>query len=174
MDLMLMRLHQKQIAHQCRASQVALDIAQQGLSSNDQHVFWAGVESFLNAAANISKSLWGAGGRLEHERQPLRESLNVTDDSPLASTDLRNHLEHFDERLDRWYATSSSHGYADFIIGPKQFTISGMDEADMFRQFDPSTGEIIFWGEFHPLFPIRDAIGVLAQVAATEASKPHW
>lgn len=174
MDLMLLRLHQRQIAHQCRAALLALEIGQQGLEANDQDVFWASVQNFLTAAANISKTLWGAGGRLVDSRGPVRKSLGVTDDSPLASTDLRNHLEHFDERLDRWHERSERHNYADFVIGPKESTIGGLEETDMFRQFDPATGHVIFWGEHHAIGPIRDAITDLLPVAIAEASKPHW
>lgn len=173
-DLMLLRLHQRQIEHQCRAALLALDAAQQGLDANDQHVFWASVQSFLTAAANISKTLWGSGGRLAQAREGLRKSLGVPEDSPLASTDLRNHLEHFDERLDRWYATSDSHNFVDFAIGPKGRTVVGPDETDMFRQFDPETAEIVFWGEVHPLIPIRDAIVELLPAATVESAKPHW
>ena len=50
-----------------------------------------------------------------------------------ASTDLRTHLEHFDERLDRWHERSEHHNYADFVIGPKESTITGLEETDMFR-----------------------------------------
>ncbi len=174
MDLMLMRLHQRQIEHQCHAALLALNIGQQGLDQNDQNVFWASIQGFLTAAANISKTLWGAGGRLSEQRAELRASLGVDDESPLASTDLRNHLEHFDERLDRWHAQSERHNFADFVIGPKQSTIVGMEETDMFRQFDPSSGQIIFWGERHDLLPIRDAIQTLLPIAAAEAAKPHW
>ncbi len=171
---MLLRLHQSQIEHQCHAAVLALNIAQQGLDQNNQHVFWASIQGFLTAAANISKSLWGAGGKLSDQRANLRASLQVADDSPLASTDLRNHLEHFDERLDRWHANSERHNYADFVIGPKESTIAGMEEMDMFRQFDPSNGQIIFWGERHDLIPIRDAIEALLPIVTTEAARPHW
>jgi hypothetical protein len=173
-DLMLMRLHQRQIEHQCRAALLALDVAQHGLNTSDHDVFWAGIQSFLTAAANISKTLWGSRGRRSQARAGLRRSLGVPEDSPLASTDLRNHLEHFDERLDRWHATSMSHNFVDFAIGPKGRTVVGLDETDMFRQFDPETGDIIFWGEVHPLMPIRDAISELLPTASVESAKPHW
>jgi hypothetical protein len=172
--MMLLRLHQRQIEHQCRAALLALDVAQQGLSASDQHVFWAGIQSFLTAAANISKTLWGSGGRLAEARADLRHSLRVPENTALASTDLRNHLEHFDERLDRWHAMSKNHNFVDFAIGPKGRTVVGPDETDMFRQFDPETGEIIFWGEVHPVMPIRDAITELLPIASAEAAKPHW
>lgn len=171
---MLMRLHQQQIEHQCRAALLALDIAQQGLDAENQHVFWASIQNFLTAAANISKTLWGARARRTEARSDLRQSLKINEDSPLASTDLRNHLEHFDERLERWYETSERHNFVDFAIGPKGLTVVGLEETDMFRQYDPETGHIIFWGEHHPLAPIKNAIVELLPIATAEAAKPHW
>lgn len=174
METMLLRLHQGQIRHQCHAALLAIQIANQGLSQNDHEIFWASIQNFLTATANISKALWGSSGRLKDARQPLRDSLAIDENNPLSSTNLRNHLEHFDERLDRWYQTSTSHNYADFIIGPKATTVSGLTESDMFRQFDPETNEVIFWGEFHPIQPLVDAVSALLPVAERESRKPHW
>jgi hypothetical protein len=174
MEMLMLRLHQQQVAHQCKAGLLALDIAGQGLNNNDQDVFWASIQNCLAASANIAKSLWGQGGKLAAERAAIRQSLNIGDDSPFAATDLRNHLEHFDERLDRWHRTSVRHNYADFIIGPAANTISGMEPGDIFRHFDPNTQEVIFWGEHHSLAPLRDALVNLLPIASAEAAKPHW
>jgi hypothetical protein len=147
MELILLRLHQGQIAHQCHAALNAAQQANAALQMNDQEIFWASIQNFLTAAANIAKACWGQGGSLADERADLRESLAVVDTSPLVTnTDLRNHLEHYDERLDRWYRTSARHNYADFLIAPRATTIAGMEDTDIFRHFDPQTNEVIFWG----------------------------
>ena len=65
---------------------------------------WLSVQSILVGAANISKLLWGSKKKRARERAELRAALEVHDDSPLNSAELRNHLEHFDERLERWFA----------------------------------------------------------------------
>jgi hypothetical protein len=120
------------------------------------------------------EGMLGAGGKLAAERLPLRESLAIADDSALASTDLRNHLEHYDERLDRWYRNSARHNYADFIIGPRATTIVGLDDTDIFRFFDPETNEVVFWGEHYAIQPLVDEIVKLLPIAQTESNKPHW
>jgi hypothetical protein len=153
---------------------LALNLAQQALSAHNQDAFWGFIQTVLTASGNIAKALWGQGGKLAAEREPLRRSLGVTDASALASVDLRNHLEHFDERLDRWYRTSSNHNHADFIIGPAERTIVGIAPGDVFRHFDPETGEVIFWGEHYSLTALRDALITLLPVVAAEARKPHW
>jgi hypothetical protein len=143
-DLPLLRVHQRQITHQCHAAINAVQEANASLAANNQEIFWASMQNFLAAAANISKACWGAGGKLATERLPLRHSLAVADDSALASTGLRNHLEHYDERLDRWYRNSFRRNYADFIIGPCATAIAGLDDTDIFRFFDPEAKEVIF------------------------------
>jgi hypothetical protein len=59
---------------------------------------------------------------------------------------MRNNFEHFDERLEKWWADSTAHGAIDLCIGPKSEWGSG-PEIDRFRIFDPSTTAILFWGD---------------------------
>jgi hypothetical protein len=176
MDTFLLRVHQQQVLHQCHAATLAINQASDALDNRrtDQEVFWAGIQNFLTAAANISKACWGAGGNRADERRPLRESLAIEDDNPLSNTDLRNHLEHYDERLDRWYKNSEQHNYVDYLIAPAGGTaLVGPADTDIFRRFDPSTGDVIFWGEHYSIPALRDAIQDLLPIAAREAEKHH-
>lgn len=100
--------------------------------------FWTGIQSALTACANVSKTLWGTTAKVGERRHPLRESLGVVDDNPLASRSLWNHLEHFDERLDEWYETSTDRNYVDFVIGPRATSVVG--PADRLRlPYSPTT-----------------------------------
>ncbi len=174
MDTFLLRVHQRQILHQCHAALFADEQVKEGLAESNQELFWAAMQNFLTATANISKSCWGQGGRLIQERESLRTSLEISDDSPLANTDLRNHLEHYDERLDRWYESSQNKNYADFIIGPTASSIVGLESTDIFRHFDPDTREVIFWGEHYFIPELVKAVIDLLPTASRESSKPHW
>jgi hypothetical protein len=175
-DLFLLRLHQRQVAHQCSAALQAFHMGNLGLVTNDQDIFWASIQNMLTAVANISKACWGQGGKLAEERRPLRESLRIADDSPLANTDLRNHLEHYDERLDRWYETSENKNHADFLIGPAGRMVAGrgIGDKDVFRHFDPATGDVVFWGVHYSIPVLLNAIAALKPIAEAEARKPHW
>jgi hypothetical protein len=173
MDTFLLRLHQRQVAHQCRAALHAINHASVSLGAHDTDAFWASIQNFLTAAANISKAFWGASGKLAEQRRPLRVSLGVSDESLLAKTDLRNHLEHYDERLDRWYAQSVHKNHIDFSIAPRR-SIVGLDNSDFFRFFDPETKEVIFWGEHYAIQPLVDEIAALLPRADAEGQKPHW
>lgn len=173
MDLFLLRMHQRQVVFQCHAALNAARQANIALVTQDQYTFWASIQNFLTAAANISKACWGSGGKLAAERLSLRRSLALADNSPLANTDLRNDLEHYDERLDRWYKNSARRNYADFNIGPRATAINGVDDGDIFRFFDPETSEVIFWGKNYAMQPLVDEITKLLPVAQAESSKPH-
>lgn len=180
-DARLLRLHQLQVLHQCNAALLAIEqmnTALQVFGREDQELLptahetlWASIQNFLTSVANIAKACWGQGGRLADARAPLRRILSIEDDSPLSNTELRNHLEHYDERLDRWYEKSNNHFYVDYGFGPRATTIRGVPDTDVFRFFDPETNEVIFWGEHYAIQPLVDAVCQLLTITQTESMK---
>jgi hypothetical protein len=62
------------------------------------------LQNIVVQGAALSRYFWPA--RKEHEKRGeiLRKAFNVTDTSPLKSRDLRNEIEHFDEKLDVYLA----------------------------------------------------------------------
>ena len=94
-------MFQRQVATQCFAALMAAETAQSALNPVNQDVFWASIQNCLTAVANISKAMWGQGGKYSKERKPLRDSLGVGNNSPLKRTSMRNNFEHFDERLEK-------------------------------------------------------------------------
>jgi hypothetical protein len=124
--------------------------------------------------------LWGSrAGRRNHiaarqaARAPLRESLSVTDDSPLKDPDLRNDFEHFDERLEDWFNLSEHHNYVGRTIGPPNAVITNTPE-EHFQHFDPRTTRVSFWEHESTLNEIVREAHRLGALAAEEALKPHW
>src|SRR5450631_2177877 len=99
MERMHLRTFQSQVALQCSFLLLAAEDLNRGLKQrNISYVFYA-LQNLLNAGANISKALWGQGGKLAIERKPLRDSIGVDDTSPLREVTMRNNFEHFDERI---------------------------------------------------------------------------
>jgi hypothetical protein len=142
---------------------------------------WDDVETIMVACANLSKIFWGSRGRLEARRKPLRDSLGVADDSPLRDTLMRDALEHFDERLESWYDSSDPDHriFVGRIVGPPGSVVIDSDDERVFRQFDPSTTLVTFWGHeisIQRLITETERIGqhaVAAQAARLEqASAP--
>lgn len=186
MDPMLLRLFQRQVQFQCQTATAAMERLKTSLATLQDcerdsaraaaasAAFWMSVQEFLAAAANISKALWGQQAATAKARLPLRRSLGVRATSPLHERTMRHNFEHFDERIDRWWAESANHNIGDFIIGPMPGSIQGLPAREIFRAYDPTTQDVVFWGERFNLQELGDAIGELLPRASAEAAKPHW
>jgi hypothetical protein len=133
---------------------------------------WYPVQAFLSAVANISKALWGQGGSLTTQRADLRASLGIQDDSPLRSTAMRNHFDHFDDRLDKWWKRSTNRNYVDLSFGDMASAITGpsIEIKDMFRSYDPATNNLVFWGETYHIPTIEQEIARIMPLALIATS----
>lgn len=170
---MLLRVFQAQVHLQCQAVVIAAQDLQRAFTVGSMPWAWVAIQNLLTASANISKALWGQGGRLAEPRQPLRASLTVADDSPLKDVGLRNDFEHYDERLDSWWRTSASHNHLDMsILAPE--SVQGLADSDMFRVYDPTTGHLVFWGKRFDIRAIVTEVERILPIASAEARKPHW
>lgn len=175
MDLLLLRVFQRQVADQCRFVLASVPLINKGEIERDQDTLWIGCQMFVVGAGNVSKALWGDGRsrrKTAPVRQPLRDSLQTDDSSPLYDVAMRNHFEHYDERLDRWWAESPTHNHLDRHIGAG--TVGGLAAIEMFRVYDPDTMSVVFWGEEFALNPIATECERIIAIAHRESSKPHW
>ncbi|RWP49513.1 hypothetical protein [Mesorhizobium sp.] len=154
MDSMHLRVFQGQVYLQCRFMLRAADDLNRALKSGDpEHVFYA-LQNLLNAGANISKAFWGGKGKKAAERKLLRDSIGISDDSPLRDVAMRNNFEHIDERIDRWWENSPAHDYVDINIGD----VGGVAQQDMFRNYNMDTQKLTFWGEDFDVQGIVDEV----------------
>ncbi len=173
MGLTLLQVFQSQILVQCELALMATDEIGPAARGRERKRLFFAIQNLLNAAANIAKLLWGQGGQLATERQALRDSIGISDDSPLHEVAMRNNFEHMDERLDRWYQETTQHNFADLNIGgPAGF----LDDIDQFRQFNPKTGDVVFWGQGFNLITltreIRRILPRLREVAEKPLAEP--
>ncbi len=128
--------------------------------------FWYCLQAFLAAAANISKLLWPSGrGDTERGRE-LRAFLGIEDDSPLRARDLRNDIEHMDERLDAWAQAAEVDKnlalHVRVILGG-QAGLFGLDPARCFLYFDANAYRVTVAGREYEILPIARAIHALAE-----------
>jgi len=150
LDEQLLRIFQSELRTQCEFIVIGgrqLDAFFHAEQEGDSIVVWFAIQGMLVSAANASKLLWGSKAEpVLQARRLLRESVGVTDDSPLSSRQLRNDFEHFDERLEDWFAASANHIYIGRAIGPPNLVAVG-DQApdDQFGHYDPSTSVVSFW-----------------------------
>jgi len=168
MDTKLLRVFKGQILLQCQFVLYAADDINAALKQGDTQRMFYSIQNLLDAAANISKGLWGAGGSVAEQRGPVRDSIGITDASPLRLPTMRNNFEHFDERIDRWWEGSRGHAYTDLNIMPRT-VISGLDDIDVFRWFDPQTTDVIFWSERFNIQEIVKEVERMLSLAALGA-----
>jgi hypothetical protein len=127
--------------------------------------------ALITAAGNVSKLLcppdrraWTTGRGVA-----LRRGFGVTNTNPLASRKLRDHLEHFDERLDQWLA---EHGdaFVDMNVAPSgAIQIDGLDPGAVLPQLDPLSWTYSFRGEQFVLPEIVEAARKLRAVSLSVA-----
>ena len=79
-----------------------------------------GVQTLALQAAALSRYLWPARSKKLHllRAARLRSGLAIAEDSCLSNRDLRNALEHFDERLDEFCRTLVAGVILPTYVGP--------------------------------------------------------
>jgi hypothetical protein len=140
LDPRLMEVFEREILHQWDFMRIAADALNQELSQEvPAPMFWFALHAMLSALGNISKIFWPSGrpdASTVRRCELLRQEYAVSDSSLLGDRTVRNDLEHLDERIDKWWATSERHNLADRIVGPIQGSIAGLDPDDYLRWFD--------------------------------------
>jgi hypothetical protein len=120
------------------------------MPTRDALELWYALQGLLIAAANTQKLAWGQGGKKAPQRADLRTSLAIADNSALHNPDLRNDFEHFDERLDEWYATAPHQNYSTRGIYKGHNPFDDPSFAG-FGHYDRGTGLITFDQKKHSL-----------------------
>jgi len=87
----------------------------------------------------------------------LRELLDVDDRNPLSDRHFRNHFEHYDERIEDWFAESGSAVCIDSRIDPFD-SPWGRNPANFHRGYNPLTKTLTFRGESTDLAAILSAL----------------
>jgi hypothetical protein len=112
------------------------------------------LHSFILAAANSCKIIWPytdaktkepEKSRKEKRRQDLDKFFPTSSYPNLKNKQFRNFLEHFDERLDTWDATSQNHNIAMDWMGEPTTIPTG--NITVMQNFDPTTFKITYYHE---------------------------
>lgn len=117
------------------------------------------VQSIIMHSAALSRYFWPVRERIElHKKRgdQLRKTFKMTDDSPLKNRTLRDHLEHFDEKLDN-HLQQVIVGY----IFPKYvgFSPSGDEPPHhLFRAYFIDTGVFQILNEKYEMEPLINEI----------------
>ena len=130
----------REIQTQARFAEISYSHIEPKAISGNEAIF-SSIHSFLSHCAMISKMLFAKYD--SGTTQTIGNILGIEDSSPIHIRTLRNHLEHYDERLKKWIG---EHGVnimiGDYNIGPKSaFNIPNMVNV---RHYDPTTKSFTF------------------------------
>lgn len=140
-----------EIRRECRFGLIAADGLQRALASTSAEATWFYCQSLLDSAGCVSRLLWPSSEKIEGRGLELRTTLAVSDTNPLADRSLRNHFEHFDDRIEAWATSRSAKGFVDSNIMPLRSVSFGMDTADYLRNLDPETLVLTYRGDTYDL-----------------------
>ena len=125
------------------------------LKAKDDSEAVSSVHEALGHCGNLSRYFWPSkqnskrkspfSALAEARGAKLRESFGVTDESPLKDRALRDSLEHFDERLDRYFlGLDSGMIFPDPMIGPYQ--MAKVQCGHIFKLVDPDNEIFVVLG----------------------------
>jgi hypothetical protein len=151
------------IAGECEFALKAIAICNFHLNREERGTteFFEAAQDFLQHSAVISKTLWPSDKKAQSRGQHLRSSLGIDDSHPLKDRRLRNHLEHYDERLDDWANSSLNHNMVDKMIVNSRSAIGGdiwLTDGDILRLFETDTMTFVFRGESFDMQKLCDGV----------------
>jgi hypothetical protein len=128
-----------------------------GIRAEDS--MWFALQGILSVGANVAKLLWGSQGpAVEEERSDLRRVAGVDDSSPLKLRNVRNHFEHHDEKLIKWFKAGDTDVYSSRQIGRDD---GWPPENARFGHYDPQTRIVTFLGH---TVSIADLLGEFERI----------
>ena len=114
------------------------------------------LQNVVTQGAALSRYFWPSRRAYEARGTLLREAFAMRDDSPLRKRDLRDSMEHFDERLDDYLGTDVVGVVLPEYVGP----MPAKDDlpGHFFRAFFIDVGVFQLLGERYPMQPLADEI----------------
>ena len=114
---------------------------------------WTSIQSILIATANISKILW-PNKKYNDRGVRLRKMLNISDDNILSDRTFRNHFEHYDERIAKWFEKGVNGVFIDLAMNP-DFSFSSQNTKRGYNTIDET---VVFCGQKFDLSKLNAAM----------------
>lgn len=171
---------QELISHASACLQAALATQLGPMDHSGETNVFSSARTVANSAAMVAKILWpnvrkevgespeawARRKRLASLRGPaLREMLDIPDNSPLRNTQVRNAIEHYDERLDRRLSSKDRNIIMNTIGPPNAVHIEGSTEPFYLRHYDPQTSIYTILGATLNIRQTEEAMANLLQAA---------
>jgi hypothetical protein len=119
------------------------------------------LNQILSDVGRLSLIFWPVDRKAADRGRYLRDLIGLDEDNPLRSRELRNHLEHLDERIDAW-SRGNNHALLDHNIGPIEWLHnSGFHPQEGLRHYDPWKKFYVFQGSEYEIGPLFDCLTIL-------------
>ncbi len=120
------------------------------------HTMLDELQNVLIQAAALSRYFWPVRKAHEWRGDQLRGAFGIADDSPLRSRDLRNSIEHFDERLDVFLEGDVTGHILPEYVGP--FAEATEVPVRLFRAYYVDKGVFELLGQRFDIQPLAQAL----------------
>lgn len=147
-----------EIKTQCKFFNMALEnirICLDNFSRENWDLLFYSLQNLLVSAALISKILWPIYDKYKNRGVELRKLLDIDNDSILKCRKVRDHFEHYDERIDQWKATGGR--YEDLSI----INSSNGNTDGQMRSFNPKLMVVSFKDNKYEINKVSVAIAEL-------------
>lgn len=139
-------IYGRSLYHSASRAAHAFERFDRALAAEDDSEAVSSVHEALGHCGNLSRYFWPSKQNkkrssvyallAEARGRNLREAYGVTEDSPLKDRSLRDSLEHFDERLDKYFlALDAGMILPDPIVGPHEMAKD--PRGHVFKLVDP-------------------------------------
>ncbi|MCS0129228.1 hypothetical protein NDJ14_23325 [Vibrio alginolyticus] len=166
MNSHLKSVYLRQIKEECEFCLAAVQQMNLILKEQSKGDFFREALDLVHHSAAISRILWPPGcrdkakkKRSQRRGQALRDELNIKNGHVIQNRTLRDHFEHFDERLDDWAENSKHKNIISTLFGPRN-AVQGdsIDDTDIIHHYDPETKKYAFRGEEFDIQELVDGI----------------
>ncbi|WP_192983525.1 hypothetical protein [Pseudomonas sp. EggHat1] len=184
MDKFLAQIYLAQSKQECERCFYSIGIMNAIIQGELEGDFFQYALDLIHHASAVSRIFWPPGGRNKQSSkralrrgQALRDMLQLQNGHAVQNRSLRDHFEHFDERLDDWAENSKYRNIVHRLFGPRA-AIGGnaIQDSDILHHFDPATNIFGFRGEYYDIQDL--AVGLediykktVAKIAELEADK---
>jgi len=118
------------------------------------------IQEALSHAAALSRFFWPARSKKKlhaTRAERLKSAFLVSENSPLKDRRLRDTLEHFDERLDKYLLENiAGNFFTTPIVGDS--TIANQPTVNIFKLVDPQRNVFVILGEEFEFSDVRDEV----------------
>lgn len=125
----------REISTQCTFAEISYGNINNKTKRNLPVVF-SSIHSFLSHCANVTQFLWSPNIKNEDSQQ-IASILNISESYKIKNTNIRNSLEHYDDRLKKWVEENKNIVMIhDYKIGLKE-EINLPENSILVRHYDP-------------------------------------